>query len=206
MNRAGIRQRKYVGGNMGQPGNNYTKYYCEEHAPSQARPIEQRQSTKESTMNREAQILAALAKATPEEQAALVRGTRCAACFAVSPASDGRRDRSRRSSGTRSPHACGDVLASHRCDGLDRDETPVEVDPSEMTNTMRTEATLWFRRVSDDVKADREEFGIQAQGKARSVAGQFGMHSPEAAQVFMDHVGHLTRKPIGSARFVADAA
>lgn len=59
---------------------------------------------------------------------------------------------------------------------------------------MRTEATLWFRKVSKEVKSDREEFGEQAMGMARRVSGQFGYESEGAYRAFLDQVARLYKQ------------
>lgn len=58
---------------------------------------------------------------------------------------------------------------------------------------MRTQATVWFNRLHEAVKADREEFGEQAKGMARREAGRFGEYAAEAAQTFMDTAARLHR-------------
>jgi hypothetical protein len=68
-----------------------------------------------------------------------------------------------------------------------------EVDP-QWQNRVVAEAAMWFGRVPDFVKQDAEEFGIQAQGKARQLAGQFGLQATAAQKTFMDYVGFLYKQ------------
>lgn len=58
-------------------------------------------------------------------------------------------------------------------------------------NQVVAEAAMWFGRVPDFVKADAEEFGIQAHGMARRVAGPYGLQMEAAAKTFVDYVGFL---------------
>jgi hypothetical protein len=69
-------------------------------------------------------------------------------------------------------------------------DTPLETDP---TLAMRTEAAVWFNKVSDEVKADREEFTIQAQGMARRLASRHGEQARVAERAFLDAVAHMLR-------------
>jgi len=64
------------------------------------------------------------------------------------------------------------------------------VDP-QWQNRMVAEAAAWFGRTPDFVKADAEEFGIQAEGKARSLAGQYGTRAEAAKKAFVDYAAFL---------------
>jgi len=68
-----------------------------------------------------------------------------------------------------------------------------EVDP-QWQNRVVAEAAMWFGRVPDFVKADAEEFGIQAAGKARQVAGRFGIQAEAARQTFVNYVSFLHKQ------------
>jgi hypothetical protein len=63
--------------------------------------------------------------------------------------------------------------------------------PSDWQNRVVAEAATWFGRVPDFVKADGEEFAIQAQGKAQQFAGQFGIQATAARQTFEQYVAFL---------------
>lgn len=59
------------------------------------------------------------------------------------------------------------------------------------------EASLWYSRLSDAVRADDEEFTAQAHGAARRAAGRLGVHPAAAIEPFMDYVAFV-RKQGGS--------
>ena len=63
--------------------------------------------------------------------------------------------------------------------------------PTDWQNRVVAEAATWFGRVPDFVKSDGEEFAIQAQGKARQIAGQFGIQATAAQQTFEQYVNFL---------------
>lgn len=63
---------------------------------------------------------------------------------------------------------------------------------------MVAEASLWYGRVSEAVKADPEEFVEQAKGMARKTAGAYGEQAPSAAQTFLDYVAYLHGKTAAS--------
>lgn len=75
-------------------------------------------------------------------------------------------------------------------DDLFAPDTP-EGDPAQIATV---EASMWFGRVSPEVKADRSEFAEQAMGMARVVAGKFGERARLAERAFLDHVSHLHGK------------
>lgn len=62
---------------------------------------------------------------------------------------------------------------------------------------MRVEASLWFKKLHNEVKADRHEFAEQAMGMAHRLAGQFGEMAPRAQQAFLDEAGRLHRLSAG---------
>lgn len=64
------------------------------------------------------------------------------------------------------------------------------VDP-QWQSRMVAEAATWFSRVPDFVKADAEEYGIQAQSKAAQLAGQYGIKREAAAKTFVDYAAFL---------------
>jgi hypothetical protein len=149
------------------------------------------ESPKESTMSREAQLLQAMAKADLPEQRRLALEL----------------DRLRRQASTRvqadrdldlADTVIRDTLTpvrvhEHHTASTDwLDEVPTS--PGEYDHAMRTEATVWFDRVHEAVKADREEFAEQAQGMARRVAGRFGEQAPAAAEAFLATVARLHRQ------------
>lgn len=72
-----------------------------------------------------------------------------------------------------------------------------QVDP-QWSNRVVAEAAMWFGRVPDFVKADREEFSIQAQGMARRVAGPYGLKMEAAQQTFLEYVSFLNGRTAAS--------
>lgn len=64
------------------------------------------------------------------------------------------------------------------------------VDP-QWSNKVVAEAAMWFGRVPEFVKADRDEFSIQAEGMARRVAGPYGLQAEAARKTFTDYVSFL---------------
>ena len=73
------------------------------------------------------------------------------------------------------------------------EDTTVESD--EITRTMAAAASRFFLATSADVKADAEEFEIQATGMATAVAGQYGEQAPVAVDAFVRHALFLNREP-----------
>lgn len=63
--------------------------------------------------------------------------------------------------------------------------------PADWQHRVVAEAATWFGRVPDFVKADGEEFAIQAQGKAQQFAGQFGIQATAARQTFEQYAAFL---------------
>lgn len=138
---------------------------------------------------REVEILQAMAKADLPEQRRLaqeledLRATRTASL-------QGERDLDLASTVIRDTLTPVRVHERHTASTDWITEVPTVVEGS-YDNEMRTEATLWFQRLHEAVREDREEFGEQAQGMARRVAGKFGEAAPAAAQVFLDTAARL---------------
>jgi hypothetical protein len=63
--------------------------------------------------------------------------------------------------------------------------------PADWQNRVIAEAAAWYSRVPNMVKADGEEYAIQAQGKARQISGQFGIQAQAAAQTFEQYAQFL---------------
>jgi hypothetical protein len=161
-------------------------------------------TTKESSMNfadREADILRALGRATPTEQARL-----------VAELDQVRAERRRIAAEDRELDLGSayirDVLTpvathQHHTSATDwiADVAPDEEAVLDASGeaAVRAEATLWFKRTSAEVRADREEFAEQAHGMARRTSSLMGDLTGRAAQVFLDHVAHLHRTADGVA-------
>jgi hypothetical protein len=67
------------------------------------------------------------------------------------------------------------------------------VDPTEVTNRIITSASLWYSKLSSEVKADRDEFLTQAHGYFRREASQYGPMAGEAFQMAMGHVDRINQ-------------
>jgi hypothetical protein len=152
-----------------------------------------RKGSRKGTMNREAQILQAMSKATLREQQVL-----------ASELDELRRDRRARIEADRSIDIANAVIrdtltpviphqfTSEASDWLG--EVEAEASRKNYDHDMRVKATLWFKKVSREVKEDRDEFAQQAMGVARVESGQFGVNSGPAYQAFLDHVARLYRQ------------
>lgn len=145
---------------------------------------------------RETQMLAAMAKANHAEQQRLaadiedLRAQRKAALDA---------ERSINLADTvvtaRSTPVVPHTLTTASTDWLG--DVPEETaDLSSISQHMRTEATLWYQRTHPEVRADREEFAVQARGKARHLASSYGFDSPAAQRAFLDQVSHITGRRV----------
>lgn len=66
--------------------------------------------------------------------------------------------------------------------------------PGDFIHRANAEAAAWFSRTSSLVRQDAEEFGIQAEGKARQISGQFGPHAQQAAESFLAYAQFLRRQ------------
>lgn len=67
----------------------------------------------------------------------------------------------------------------------------VESDAKAMSDHIVTQATLWYGKVSPEVKADAEEFAEQARGQARSISGGFGKQAAAAFQSFVEETAAM---------------
>jgi hypothetical protein len=83
------------------------------------------------------------------------------------------------------------VRTTAASDWLGEVDEPEQVDLGEVTQDMVAAAGLWYRRVPEAVRADAEEFTVQAEGMARREASRHGDHAPTALRAFLDHIGHL---------------
>lgn len=144
-----------------------------------------------TTTAREVQLLQAMAKAKPSEQVQILAEL----------------DEIRRTQGT--PISTGldfatATVASRLAPGVAHSHHTAATDwidgvvgtysDTQVTHSMRTEATVWFNKVSAEVKADREEFGEQAMGMAVRTAGAYGELAPAAQQVFLSTVAQLHKQ------------
>lgn len=68
-----------------------------------------------------------------------------------------------------------------------------EVDPAEMQRAMTAAASQFFMRTAAEVKADPDEYRIQAEGMARLVAGAHAPFIEEATDAFVRHATFLNR-------------
>lgn len=60
------------------------------------------------------------------------------------------------------------------------------------------EAAMWYGRVSPEVKADTEEFAIQAEGFMRRQASQYGEQADAVREAGLAYLGHLYRREAAS--------
>ena len=145
-----------------------------------------------TTTHREAQLLEAMRRATGEEQRRLAAEL---GQLRARTAAEVEMERETDIANAVIEEAMTPVAVHSRStaatDWLDDvSEEPAE-DVGQVTHAMLTEASLWFGRVSSAVKADPQEFGEQAMGKARVLASQYGSMSEAARQTFLSHVAHL---------------
>jgi hypothetical protein len=68
-----------------------------------------------------------------------------------------------------------------------------EIDPQWRSRVV-AEAATWFGRVAAMVKADPEEYAIQAEGMARRVAGPYGLQAEAAREEFLQYAAFLNRE------------
>jgi len=147
-------------------------------------------SRRGGAMNREAQILAALPRATEAEQVLLaseleaIRGARRANALGARESAIG--------STMAAIHLTpvhGHVHHTASTDWLGEPEVQA---PDRAVHTKASaEATLWARRVHAMVRDDRDEYLTQAHGYAQVWAGQFGLDAPSAVSSFMAMAAHL---------------
>ncbi len=65
------------------------------------------------------------------------------------------------------------------------------VDKRQASQNMIAEASLWYGRVSDEVKSYGSEYSEQAKNLAHRLAGQYGDFADEAERVFLDEASRL---------------
>jgi hypothetical protein len=88
------------------------------------------------------------------------------------------------------PHIATGNLAGGDTDWmLDEDD---EDEPG-VARTMAAAASVWYRQVPDFVRADREEFAMQAQGAARHYASAHISHLDSAMDTFLRRVAFMNR-------------
>jgi hypothetical protein len=69
-------------------------------------------------------------------------------------------------------------------------------DSGPMTNQIVVEATLWYGKVSPEVKADRAEFGQHLAGRAGAIAGLYGEQSEKAYTSFIEEASSLRERDV----------
>lgn len=69
--------------------------------------------------------------------------------------------------------------------------TTASADQNAVEQEMVAQGSLWYGRVAHMVKADSEEFGIQAQGQARALSGAYGEVADAAENAFLSCVASL---------------
>lgn len=72
------------------------------------------------------------------------------------------------------------------------DVESTEPDTTDLENTVRAEASLWYAARPAEVVADREEFTEQARMASVTRDSHFGSHERRAAVLFLDHVSGLS--------------
>ena len=70
----------------------------------------------------------------------------------------------------------------------------VDTTGSDYHSKIIAEAAMWYGRVSPEVKADDEEFTIQAQGMVRRQASVYGANAEAAAAAATDYLSFLRRR------------
>lgn len=71
-------------------------------------------------------------------------------------------------------------------------------DVGAMQNQISAQATLFYGRLTSEVKADAAEFGQQAHGMARKLAGVYGEHAKLAQTMIVDQLGVMREREIHS--------
>ena len=79
-------------------------------------------------------------------------------------------------------------------------EVPTSAPSREVTTRMVAEATQWYRRLHEAIKAEPEELAEQAKGMARRAAGRYGEQADLAAGAFYDAVVNLVAADTGAPR------
>ena len=139
-------------------------------------------------MNRETELLQAMAKATPAEAKLL-----------MAELEDVRRTARLQRQADLEWDAAGAVVSEvltpvptySRHTAATDWLSEVSTAPEAVGSDMLVQAALWYQRVAPEVKADREEFLVQAQGVARREASKHGENANDAYALFMDHVSRI---------------
>lgn len=143
-------------------------------------------------MNREAQILLAMATATSAEQQRLaseLASLRLARRAAL--AHEAELDLTAAVVRDIATPVVAHTFHTTATDWIGKvDEAPLQ-DAHAMHTAARTEATLWFRKVADFVRADEDEYREQATGAGRRWASQFGLQAEAARGAFVQQAMHL---------------
>jgi hypothetical protein len=92
---------------------------------------------------------------------------------------------------TKSMHTVATDWLDEVADDDDEDEEKSEKAEKEASREMVAQATVWFKRLSAEVVADREEFAEQARGKARQLTSSLGSGRQSAIASFLDAAAHL---------------
>jgi hypothetical protein len=77
-------------------------------------------------------------------------------------------------------------------------ELDTSFDAKAASQKMVAEASLWYGRVSDDVKSYGDEYSEQARNLARRLAGQFGDGADVAERAFLDEAARLRSTAVRS--------
>lgn len=175
------------------PDSGYLVEFLAQSAPaphlSQPFPAQLQQVNGSKHMYSEADLLTAMAKATPEEAQSIMgelESRRTAARLQME--ADNSIDMSNA--------YIDDVMTpvpvfehtSAYTDWIDKVEQPNHTDDY-IKQALITEATEWFNRTSPEVRRDVEEFAEQAKGMARRSASALG--APDAHDIFMHTAGKL---------------
>lgn len=78
------------------------------------------------------------------------------------------------------------------------DLDPTPEDSHEMNSRVAAQASLWYSKTAAEVKEHADEFGVQATGLARRIAGQFGSKAAEAEETFLSYVGSMHAREVQS--------
>lgn len=182
-----------------------TVYVCDDHADASAatsfgggsmniRTIPGTTATKETSMSREADLLAKMAAATSlaeqREYAAELETLRHQRTAAARE--EASLDLANTVVSARFPTLAPAQFTQHTAatDWLAEVE-PETHDARRMEASMRAEATVWFDARPAEVKADRDELWAQAVGIGSRLASGYGLQSDAAAEAFMGQVRHL---------------
>lgn len=177
-----------------------------DHWEKQLQDLQERRgmSTYHNAQQLEAELLQAMAKATPDEQVRLANRLDETRAAFRRMAQD-QRDVDLANTIIRDTLTPVVAHTRHTAATDWFGEDIAEEDPTEVHQEMLTEASLWFTRLHPEVRADREEFIAQAMGVARRVASQHGLLAPQAERAFLDRVAHLHGRMEASAGLSAQA-